>query len=66
MRRVLGELWGLDLEVIETELTLAEVTPAMAGLRELAREQLVESHQAARRVGRSVSVRLRGESRIAS
>ena len=66
MRRVLGELWGLDLEVIETELTLAEVTPAMAGLRELARKQLVGSHQAARRVGRSVSVRLRDESRIAS
>lgn len=59
MRRMLDELWGLDLDVIETELTLAEVTPAMAELRELARHQLAESHEAARRGARSVTLRLR-------
>lgn len=66
MRRVLGEVWGLDLEVVETELTLAEVTPAMAELRELAREQLARSHEVARQAGRSVSVRLRDAGRLAS
>jgi FMN-dependent NADH-azoreductase len=59
MRRMLDELWGLDLDVIETELTLADVTPAMAELRDLARQQLSESHDAARRGGRAVTLRLR-------
>jgi FMN-dependent NADH-azoreductase len=59
MRRVLEDVWALDLDVIETELTLAEVTPAMAELRDLARAQLAESHEAARRGARSVTLRLR-------
>jgi FMN-dependent NADH-azoreductase len=59
IRRVLEDVWGLDLDVIETELTLAEVTPQMAGLRDLAREQLAESHEAARAGGRSVTLKLR-------
>lgn len=60
MRRVLEDLWALDLDVIETELTLAEVTPAMAELREIAHRQLAESHETARRGGRSVTLKLRG------
>jgi FMN-dependent NADH-azoreductase len=59
MRRVLEDVWGLDLDVIETELTLAEVTPQMAELRDLARAQLAESHESARRSGRSVTLKLR-------
>jgi FMN-dependent NADH-azoreductase len=59
MRRVLADVWGLDLDVIETELTLADVTPAMAELRDLARAQLAESHDAARHGARSVTLRLR-------
>jgi FMN-dependent NADH-azoreductase len=59
MRRVLADVWGLDLDVIETELTLAEVTPQMAELRDLARAQLAESHEAARHSARSVTLRLR-------
>lgn len=59
MRRVLEDVWGLDLDVIETELTLAEVTPQMAELRDLAREQLAEAHEAARQNGRSVTIKLR-------
>lgn len=59
MRRVLEDVWGVDLDVIETELTLAEVTPQMAELRELAREQLAESHETARQSARSVTITLR-------
>jgi FMN-dependent NADH-azoreductase len=59
MRRVLSDVWGLDLDVIETELTLAEVTPQMAELRDLARAQLAESHEAARHGAKSVTLRLR-------
>jgi FMN-dependent NADH-azoreductase len=57
--RILQDVWGLDVDVIETELTLAEVTPQMAELRDLAREQLAESHETARTSGRSVTLRLR-------
>ncbi|WP_029135765.1 FMN-dependent NADH-azoreductase [Nakamurella lactea] len=58
MQRVLVDVWGLDLETIETELTLAEVTPQMAELRDLAKQQLAASHDTARVVGRSVTHRL--------
>ena len=58
LRRILEDVWGLDLDVIETELTLAEVTPQMADLVDLAREQLAASHETARHSGRSVTVKL--------
>jgi len=59
LRRILEDVWGLDLDVIETELTLAEVSPQMADLRDLARQQLAESHEVARAGGRSVTLKLR-------
>jgi FMN-dependent NADH-azoreductase len=59
LRRIFGDVFGLDLDVIETELTLAEVTPQMADLVDVARAQLAESHDAARAGGRSVTVKLR-------
>ena len=59
LRRIFEDVWGLDLDVIETELTLAEVTPQMAELRDLAREQLAESHEVARTSGRTVTLKLR-------
>lgn len=59
LRRILEDVWGLDLDVIETELTLADVTPQMAELRDLARAQLAESHESARSAGRSVTLKLR-------
>ena len=36
LRRMLGDLWGADLTVVERELTLAGVIPAMEPLRPLA------------------------------
>lgn len=59
IQRILADVWDLDVDVIETELTLAEVTPQMADLRDLAREQLAESHDAARAGGRAVTLKLR-------
>jgi len=59
LRRIFADVFGLDLDIIETELTLAEVTPQMADLVDLAREQLAESHEAARAGGRSVTLKLR-------
>lgn len=58
IRRILQDVWGFDLDIIETELTLAEVNPQMAELRDLAREQLAESHEAARAAARTVTLKL--------
>jgi FMN-dependent NADH-azoreductase len=58
IRRILQDVLGLDLDIIETELTLAEVTPQMAELRDMARAQLAESHESARTSARAVTVKL--------
>ncbi|MEV4133398.1 NAD(P)H-dependent oxidoreductase [Dactylosporangium sp. NPDC049742] len=47
LRRLLGEVFGLDLHLAEAELTLADVTPAMAPLRGLAAESLKKGHEQA-------------------
>ena len=58
LRRVFGDVWGLDVQVIESELTLAEVTPAMAELRGLAADNLRNAHSAALEHGRLLATRL--------
>ncbi|GAA3396473.1 FMN-dependent NADH-azoreductase [Cryptosporangium minutisporangium] len=58
LRRVFADMWGLDLEVVEAELTLAEVNPAMAELRPLAAESLKAAHTSAEQTGRTLATRL--------
>ena len=55
VRRMLGEVLGLDLHVAEAELTLAEVTPAMAQLRGLAADLLKTGHEHAAAHGRRLA-----------
>jgi hypothetical protein len=45
---------GEDLRVVETELTLADVNPAMAGLRDLAAETRARAHEEARAHGKDL------------
>jgi FMN-dependent NADH-azoreductase len=47
LRRVFGEVLGLDLDVVTAELTLAGVNPAMHHLQDLAKVSLTEAHVAA-------------------
>jgi FMN-dependent NADH-azoreductase len=54
MRRVLADMWELDLKVVETELTLADVVPAMEQLRGLAAQMRAEAEQIARAHGRAL------------
>ncbi|MFG1705109.1 FMN-dependent NADH-azoreductase [Nonomuraea sp. M3C6] len=56
--RILTDLWGLDVEVIESELTLAPVTPGMEDLRELAAKNLRNAHDAAEGHGRDLARKL--------
>lgn len=51
--RILADVWGADLTLIEAELTLAEVTPAMAGLIPLAKASLANAHELAEATGRA-------------
>jgi FMN-dependent NADH-azoreductase len=46
-RRFFGDVLGLELHVSEVELTLAESTPAMESLRDLARQSLDAGHASA-------------------
>ncbi|MFI6762433.1 FMN-dependent NADH-azoreductase [Micromonospora sp. NPDC050417] len=50
-RRIFGDLLGMELHVSEIELTLAESNPAMAGLRDQARQQLEAGHASAEKHG---------------
>ena len=54
LTRVLGEVWGVDLRIVEAELTLADVVPAMADLKPLAAEFLAAAHDAAATHGRAL------------
>ncbi len=59
LRRILSDVWGLELEVVEAELTLAESTPAMAGLLDLAKQSRADAEAAAVAHGRALGERLR-------
>ncbi|KQY59781.1 ACP phosphodiesterase [Aeromicrobium sp. Root495] len=54
LKRILVDVWGLDLQVIEAELTLAPSTPGMESLIDLARENLDAAHATARDAGRAL------------
>ena len=55
LRRIFEDVLGLDLRIAEAELTLASVTPAMAGLRDKAAEVLAAAHATAADHGRSIA-----------
>jgi FMN-dependent NADH-azoreductase len=54
MRRILGDVWGLDLKVVETEFTNVGVNPALDQFKDLARELRAEAEEQARRHGREL------------
>jgi FMN-dependent NADH-azoreductase len=55
IRRFLADVWELDLRVVESELTLAEVKPEMASLRGLAADIRAAAERAAREHGRDLA-----------
>jgi FMN-dependent NADH-azoreductase len=58
LRRILAEVFGLDLRVITPELTLAEVNPALAEFKEHAKVSLVEAHDQADAAARDLADRI--------
>jgi FMN-dependent NADH-azoreductase len=55
LRRFLADVWELDLKVVESELTLAEVKPEMASLRELASDIRAAAERTALEHGRDLA-----------
>jgi FMN-dependent NADH-azoreductase len=58
MRRILGDVWNLDLKVVETEFTLVGVNPALDQFKDMARELRAEAEEQARRHGRALGTAL--------
>ncbi|MEU4244566.1 NAD(P)H-dependent oxidoreductase [Actinoplanes sp. NPDC026619] len=57
LTRVVADIWGADLTLIERELTLAGVNPAMDSLRETAELLKKAAHEAAAHAGRTIATR---------
>jgi FMN-dependent NADH-azoreductase len=58
MRRILEDVWKLDLRVVESEFTLVGVNPALDEFKELAAQMRVEAEELAREHGQSLSAKL--------
>ena len=58
MRRILEDVWKLDLRVVEAEFTLVGVNPQLDEFKELAAQMRSEAEELARAHGRSLSTRL--------
>jgi FMN-dependent NADH-azoreductase len=55
MRRILQDVWHLDLRIVEAELTLADVEPAMAPLLQHAAQLRAHADAQARQHGRDLA-----------
>ena len=58
LMRILVDVLALNVQLIESELTLADVNPAMAGLRDLAAQNLQNAHGAAAEHGKQLAFQL--------
>lgn len=58
MRRILEDVWKLDLRVVEREFTLVGVNPALDEFKELAAEMGSEAEELARAHGRALAPKL--------
>ena len=57
LRRIIADVWGADLTLVERELTLAGVNPAMDALIEPAALLKKAAHEAATHAGRTLATR---------
>jgi FMN-dependent NADH-azoreductase len=55
IRRILEDVWGLNLSVVETEFTLAGVNPAMDQFKDVAAQLRAESEDLARQHGTALA-----------
>ena len=58
MRRILSDVWRLDLNVVEAEFTTVGVNPALDQFKDLARQLRQEAEELARQHGRELGAAL--------
>jgi len=56
LKRILAEVWGADLTVVEREFTLVGVNPALDSFKDLAAEMHAGALRSAREAGRALGV----------
>lgn len=59
MRRILEDVWGIDLEIVTRQFTLVGVNPALYAFTDMADHIRTEAEQQARENGRALASRLR-------
>ena len=59
MRRILTDVWKLELKVVEAEFTLAEVNPALEPFKELAKQLRADAERTAHEHGRGLAGAMR-------
>jgi FMN-dependent NADH-azoreductase len=55
LRRILADVWGADLTLVEREFTLVGVNPALDQFKDVAAQLKDEAHAAAREAGRALA-----------
>ncbi|GAA0948212.1 FMN-dependent NADH-azoreductase [Pseudonocardia zijingensis] len=58
LRRIFGDVFQADVQVLECELTLADINPAMAELRDTAAALRVQANERAVETGRALAQRV--------
>ena len=66
LRRILAEVWGADLTVVERELTLVGVNPAMDALTDLAAISKTVAEDEAKAAGKALAEQLASSSSAAA
>jgi FMN-dependent NADH-azoreductase len=56
MRRILADVWRLDLKVVQAEFTLVGVKPALDQFKDVARQLREQAEEQARHHGRELAV----------
>jgi FMN-dependent NADH-azoreductase len=59
MRRILADVWRLDLTVVEAEFTQVGINPALDRFKDLARQLREETENQARLAGQQLAVAAR-------
>jgi FMN-dependent NADH-azoreductase len=64
MRRILADVWKLDLKMVEREFTLVGVNPALDQFKDLAHELREEAEEQARQSGRQFGAEVGTSARL--
>lgn len=58
IRRVLADVFGMDVKLVEADLTLAEINPAMEELKGIAAEIREQAHKQAKAHGKNLNAKV--------